>query len=440
MNAALARACALSLSLVALWACGDASAKDEPASRAAPATAVTASPDARSAAGDGAGGTLAECEARVAELTAELRRERETRLEREREWLRYTQRMARLTELAGAPKFQPDVPAEEREARALQGAASAPAAGEATGSGPAAAAPAAAAAGAAVPGPVAEASEGELMRAARLAREERSRAVFLALRSLFAIEHVSGLDLLESGTVAGGATGPVVLRVLDDRGRPLGSLYAERLRLEGSHAAHTLTLVLEQGWERRSGSRTPFEGGPADAEGRGGQRRIELPHVDPAPWFEALPELFREDQRAAVTQGDPRALNALRFELNRLFQVDASGPVYRLENVAAQEGLVLREVHLAVLTPDLLKERELFADRMTIACAEKGLEIVLESGSQMRGSEKVPFLEGRYRIFLPRADAARWRESGIPVGAGAAPAPAAVPAAPAPSVPAAPGG
>lgn len=434
MNAALARACALFASLAALWACGDASAKDEPAPRAAPATPVTASPDARSGAGDGA---LAECEARVAELTAELRRERETRLEREREWLRYTQRMARLTELAGAPKFQPDVPAEEREARALQGAPSAPATGEATAAGPAA--PTAAAA---VPEAVAEASEGELMRAARLAREERSRAVFLALRSLFAIEHVSGLDLLESGTVAGGATGPVVLRVLDDRGRPLGSLYAERLRLEGSHAAHTLTLVLEQGWERRSGSRTPFEGGPADAEGRGGQRRIELPHVDPAPWFEALPELFREDQRAAVTQGDPRTLTALRFELNRLFQQDASGPVYRLESVTAVEGLVLREVHLAVLTPDQLKERELFADRLSVSRAEKGLEIVLESGSQMRGSEKVPFLEGRYRIFLPRADATRWAAAGIPIGAPAAPAAAPDAATPAPAapVPAPPGG
>jgi len=366
----------------------------------------------------------ATCTERIAQLSAELRRERETRLEREREWLRYTQRMALLMDLAGAPTFQPDVPAEEREARALEstrwltpGADS----GVASGAAPADAAPE----------PRPDSAAADLLRTARLAREERSRAVFLALRSLFAIEHVSGLDLLESGTVGDGATGPVVLRVIDERGRPLGSLYAERMRLEGSHAAHTLTLVLEHGWERRSGTRTPFEGGPVDAEGRGGMRRIELPHVDPTPWFDALPDLFREDQREAVTQGDPRALNALRFELNRRFRIDASGPVYRLESLSAQEGLVLREVHLAVLTPDLLMERELFADRMSVSRAEKGLEIVLESGSQMRGSEKVPFLEGRYRIFLPRADAGLWEAVGIPIGGTATAAPV-IDAAPAP--------
>ncbi|MCY2960896.1 MAG: hypothetical protein NTY35_12095 [Planctomycetota bacterium] len=383
----------------------------------------------------------ASCEARIAELTAELRRERDLRLEREREWLRYTQRMARLMELAGAPRFQPEVPASEREERALQSDPRAPAsvsgAAEVASTSPSASP----APGPAVAAP-APSADAQLLRVARLAHEERSRAVFLALRSLFAVEHISGLDLLESGSVANGATGPVVLRVIDDRGRPLGSLYAERLRLEGSHAARTLTLVLEQGWDRRSGTRTPFEGGPADAEGRGGVRRIELAHVDPTPWFEALPELFREDQRQAVTQGDPKELTALRFELNTLFRADASGPVYRLESLTAKEGLVLREVRLSVLTPDLLLERELFADRMAILRAEKGLEIVLESGSQIRGSEKVPFLEGRYRIFLPRADAARWEAAGIPLGRRAEPAapasapPAAVPAA----VPATPGG
>jgi len=372
-----------------------------------------------------------DCELRIAELSQELRRERDLRLEREREWLRYTQRMAHLMDLAGAPKFSPDLPAEAREARVLESAPPAPVgAAASSGAAPAGATPASA--------PV----EDDLVRRARLAHEERSRAVFLALRSLFAIEHVSGLDLLESGTVADGATGPVVLRVIDDRGRPLGSLYAERLRLEGSRAARTLTLVLEQGWERRAGSRTPFEGGPVDAEGRGGSRRIELAHVDPTPWFDAVPELFREEQRAAVTQGDPRELTALRFELDRLFRIDASGPVYRMESLSAKDGLVLREVHLSVLTPDLLLERELFADRMSILRAEKGLEIVLSDGSQVRGSEKAPFLEGRYRIFLPRADAARWEAAGIPIGAREKVAPP--PNEPAPgepaAVPSAPGG
>ncbi len=410
MKSSLARSLTFALCCLAWSGCSDAAASAEvesAAARPAQAPAVASSPTAD---------VHAACAARIAELSAELRRERETRLEREREWLRYTQRMALLMDLAGAPKFQPDVPAEEREARALESAPVLPATADAaiaTDAAPVAAAPTTSV----------DPGAAELLRTARLAREERSRAVFLALRSLFAIEHISGLDLLESGSVENGATGPVVLRVLDERGRPLGSLYAERMRLEGSHAAHTLTLVLEQGWERRSGSRTPFDGGPVDAEGRGGVRRIELPHVDPTPWFDALPELFREDQREAVTQGDPRALNALRFELTRRVQIDASGPGYRRESLAAKEGLVLREVHLAVLTPDLLMERELFADRMSVSRAEKGLEIVLESGSQMRGSEKVPFLEGRYRIFLPRADAARWAAAGIPVGGREAAAP-----------------
>lgn len=354
---------------------------------------------------------------RIAQLETEVRREREVRLDRERQWLRYTQGMARLATLAGAPIFTADVPAEEREARALDSAI-APTAVEA---------PAPAIDDARTLQRAAE----DLLRNARLAREERSRAVHLALRSLFAIEQVSGLDLLESGLVHDGATGPVVLRVFDESGRPLGSLYAERLKLEGSRTARTLALILEQGWERRGGVKTPFEGAPPDAEGRGGTRRIDLAHVDPTPWFEAVPELFREDQRAEVTQGDPRELTALRFELNRRFRADSSGPVYRIESLSAREGLVLRQVHVAVLTPDSALERELFADRMSVLRAEKGLEIELIGGSQIRGNEKVPFLDGRYRIFLPRADASIWEAAGIPVGARAATTPP--PAAPEPA-------
>jgi len=347
---------------------------------------------------------------RIAELETEARREREVRLERERQWLRYTQGMARLTTLAGAPIFTADVPAEEREARALDGAAT-PGAAETPVSAPTVATDEARSA---------QRAADELLRDARLEREERSRAVHLALRSLFAIEQISGLDLLESGLVQNGATGPVVLRVIDEYGRPLGSLYAERLKLEGSRTARTLALILEQGWERRGGVKIPFEGASPDAEGRGGTRRIDLAHVDPTPWFEAVPELFREDQRERVTQGDPRELTALRFELNRRFRADASGSVYRVESLSAREGLVLREVHLAVLTPEFALERELFADRMSVIRADKGLEIELLGGSQIRGNEKVPFLDGRYRIFLPRADASIWEAAGIPVGGRAA--------------------
>jgi len=346
-----------------------------------------------------------EFEAQIADLRFEARRERDLRIEREREWLRYTQGMAHLQVLAGVPRFEPDVPAEERETRALGADAAAPPAAETTATAPAP-----------VPAPAPMAKAPAVPDILRLAREERSRAVYLALRSLFAIEHVSGLDLLDCGVVADGATGPVVLRVIDESGRPLGSLYADRLRLEGSHTARTLALVLENGWERRVGTKTPFEGGPPDAEGRAGVRRIELAHVDPAPWFEALPELFREEQRVAATEGDARGMTALRFELNRRLRADASGPIYRLESLSARDGLVLREVHLAVLDGDMRLERELFADHMSVQRAERGLEILLQNGSQIRGSEKAPFLEGRYRIFLPRASAEAWTAAGIPVG------------------------
>lgn len=403
----------IAVASLAVWLSVRGSASDAELASAMAAQAAVQAAQEHAATSDAVPDVHAECRAQIVELQSELRRESELRLEREREWLRYTQRMALLTQLAGVPTFQPDVPSEERESRALASATSSPAvaSNEVSPEEPAPEEPA--------PAAVADAPNPSLVRlerAARLAREERSRAVFLALRSLFAIEHVSGLDLLESGLVGDGSTGPVVLRVIDERGRPLGSLYADRMRLEGSHAARTLSLILEHGWERRGGTKTAFEGGPTDAEGRGGVRRIELAHVDPTPWFEALPELFREDQREAVTQGDPQALTRLRFELNRRLRTDASGPVYRLESLSAVQGLVLREVHLTVLTPDLMLERELFADRMSILRAEKGLEIVLQDGSQIRGNEKVPFLDGRYRIFLPRADHSVWEEADLPLG------------------------
>ncbi len=331
--------------------------------------------------------------ARIRELEAELRREQGARLDREREWLRFTQGIAQLESLAGAPRFEADAPPEPAPASAPPATELPPApdAAEVTAEDPAGA------------------------RLAELERAQRSRAVFLALRSLFAMERISGLDLLESGVVQDGFVGPVVLRVLDDRGRPLGSLYADRLRLEGSRAARTLTLLLENGWERRGGERQAFAGGPADAEGRGGVRRIDLAYVDPTPWFEALPELFRADQREAVLVGDPRRLTAARFELNRLLRADAAGSIHRLESLSDLTGNLFREVHLAVLDADGKLEKELFADRMSVLSAERGLEILLEGGSQMRGSEKAPFLGGRYRIFLPRASAETWRAAGIPV-------------------------
>ena len=59
-------------------------------------------------------------------------------------------------------------------------------------------------------------------------------------------------------------------------------------------------------------------------------------------------------------------------------------------------------------------ERRLFADRMQVLEQERGLLILLEDGAQVRGDRRTAFLQGRYRIFLPRADVAAWREAGVP--------------------------
>jgi hypothetical protein len=380
-----------------------------------PAVAPTAPAQVQSAAVSAAPSEveLERLRARVAELELALAEEREGRLKRERAWLRYTQAVSALERLSGVPSFESPLaeaalvadaaaPTASTAAAATQGLAPGPSATDPSVSGaaqPAEPAPAA-------PDPAA------------LASAERSRAVFVTLRSMFALEQVSGLDLLDSGIAAEGGTGPVVLRVLDERGRPLGSLYADRLRLEASRAARTLTLVLERGWERRAGEQIPFEGAPPDAEGRGGVRRIELPHVDPTPWIEALPELFRAEDLRPLPPANRAALEELRLALNRLLERDASGAVHRVEALGALEAGHLRDVHIAVFSAPRVREKELLADRLVILRAERGLELSLEGGSQLRGSQKLPFLGGRYRVFLPRAVAADWEAAGIPIAPG----------------------
>ena len=66
------------------------------------------------------------------------------------------------------------------------------------------------------------------------------------------------------------------------------------------------------------------------------------------------------------------------------------------------------------LDPEGRIERKLFADRMEIRAMEQGVRIELSDGAQMRGDAKTPFLDGRYRIFLPRASVEAWRKAGIP--------------------------
>lgn len=312
---------------------------------------------------------------RIAELERELTTHAEERLAREREWLSYTRLFAGLTP-AGLPQellFRPQVPSEELELLLL---------------------------------------EGSLRRGDGAGRSARDREVFVALRSLLTLEGIDGLELLESGRVQQGSVGPVVLRSIDARGRSTGSLVAERLRLEGSRSARTLTLVLEEGFERVAGRRRPFEGAPEDAE-RGGVRRIHLGRVDPEPWIQALPELFRPEERADVRDDGLWDLLGLRLALNELLEREPLGGTWRLRALGGVVGDELREVWLerregrAVL-------RQMTADRLRIRIEEGALHLVLEDGAQLADGRKLPFLDGRYRIYLPRADPEAWRAAGLP--------------------------
>jgi len=241
----------------------------------------------------------------------------------------------------------------------------------------------------------------------------RDHEIHVSLKTLFTLDQVTGFDLLESGTLKDGATGPVVLRALDDRGRPVATLAADRMRFECSRAARTVTIVLEDGFERRGVEKTPFEGAMT-AEGRGGVKRIELPETNPAPWLEALPELFREEDKATIDDDGRWDLGAVRASLNLLLREDLSAGWWRLVALGGVRDGSLRDVQLDGLDAEGRLERKLFADRLEIVAQEKGVKLELRDGAQMRGDEKVPFLEGRYRIFLPRASVEAWKEAGIP--------------------------
>lgn len=245
--------------------------------------------------------------------------------------------------------------------------------------------------------------------------EARARAAerLRSLRSLLVIEEIYGLDLLEIGFPSEGATGPVVFRTLDGRGRPAGSLYAERLRLEGSRAARTVTIVLEDGYELRGGEKFVFDGA-TDANGKDGVRRIPLVHVEPTPWLESVPELF--GPKAAHEPDDDGLfdLRLVRETLNRLLAEDAASGYYFLDDFAGTVDGTFRKVSLKRLDRDGKLERMLFADRMRVEPQGESVCLVLEDGAQIRGDEKAPFLDGRYRIFLPRAKLELWRAAGVP--------------------------
>lgn len=200
-------------------------------------------------------------------------------------------------------------------------------------------------------------------------------------------------------------TGPVVFRLLDDRGRLTGSLYAERLWLSGSRSGRSLSIRLEHGYRSARGERTPFDGG---------SHRIELRHVDPEPFMDALPELFAPDDLERAIDDGRWSLPLVRATFNQLLEREPAGKDYRLAWLGGVVGDEWRDVHFEVRGGDGRTERHLFADSMTLRLEHGSLYVELRDGSTVRGDDKAPFLDGRMRIVIPRADANAWRDALLP--------------------------
>lgn len=318
------------------------------------------------------------CEVHGEELTRlrnELAAADERRLEREREWLRFLKTLDQLGLPKPAPEhaFVPDVPEEERPKE----------------------------------------PEPEPIDTAKLEREAQ---IGRQLAALLAVEGVRGLDLLECGHLGDGWIGPVLFRVIDARGRLAGSLYAERLRLEGSRAARTLVLVFEGGYEMRGGERIQFgageglDGKPVES----GVRRLVLDDCDPTEWLTSLAELAPESNELPLVDDGKWSLVYVRGALNRLLRQDAAQGYWRIKSVNGVLEGTLREVHLEGFDAAGKLDRRVFADRLRIVRQERGFLLELEDGAQLRGDEKVPFFDGRFRIFLPRAVHAEWDAAVLP--------------------------
>ncbi|MEX1024225.1 MAG: hypothetical protein WD226_04025 [Planctomycetota bacterium] len=312
---------------------------------------------------------IQELEGQVSELEAEVQRERMRRQERELAWYEFNRAMA-LLQLDDLPRFAVD---EEQLPEELRGANNEEEAAEPD---------------AAEPEPDAD----------------RAHELRVSLRALLLSQRLVNLDLLEVGALEGGSLGPVVFRLLDERGRLDGTLVAERLRLEASRAARSLTLVLEDGYELRLGQKSPFEGGT---------RRIQFHGLDPAAWIEGMPELFNTDVFARPDDGRWR-LPRVKDELNRLLALDTGSAWYRLRGLSGVVGDELREVHLEELDSGGSIRRRLFADRLAVRVEDGGVLLVLHDGITLRGERRQAFLDGVHRIYLPNAHLAEWRAAHLP--------------------------
>ncbi|HEX6883285.1 MAG TPA: hypothetical protein VF530_07875 [Planctomycetota bacterium] len=250
--------------------------------------------------------------------------------------------------------------------------------------------------------------EEEAALAAEAAARARAEELGRQLAVLMRLEGLRGLDLLEAGTLQPGppaALGPVVFRCLDERGALTGSLAAARLRLEASAAAHTLTIVLEDGFESRGGAREPFAGG---------ERRITLRDVDPGPWRAECPELFAAEEPVAGGDEGRWPLFEVRRELNRLLALDTRHGWYRLHSLGGVRGRALLDVIVEELDAGGKLQRRFFADRLWLVLEDASLVLELEDGAIVRGAEKTPFRDGRHRLVLPGVALEPWRAAVLP--------------------------
>ena len=353
------------------------------APRAAPADAVraTAAPSRDESAWRAREGELLR---RIASLEAELAREQERSVDRTQEWVTYVEMLQGVTvaDLPAPPEFiqeaMPDTSDPAAEAEAL---------------------------------------------ADRLARARGDR-IEHELRALLIADGVRTLDVLEVGApgVQGGKgfTGPVVARILDERGRLTGMYSAERMWIEVSRAARSATIVLEDGYQTQRGVRTSFDGRPMsrrDVEGSG-VRRVPIPSVDPETWIDALPDIVAADDLAPFVDDGAWDLTALRVTLARLLSSSsvAGGPEWRLVGLGGVRGNDLHDVQLGeVPRPGARIGRRIFADSARIFAPRGGpVTIVLRDGAVRRGGRVAPFLDGTYRLVLPRADVDAWRAAEVP--------------------------
>ncbi|MDP6839110.1 MAG: hypothetical protein QF724_09260 [Planctomycetota bacterium] len=259
--------------------------------------------------------------------------------------------------------------------------------------------------------------------AEELAREEELRRLVAwdrdacaTLDGLLRAEGVTGLDFLTLGAPGEGQAGPVVVRLADERGRPVGNLHAQHFHLEASHAGQSVTLVFEDGGESHGGRpEIPFEHGT---------RRMPLVGVAPKPWLEVLPGLFPEDERAGPSVEDDLELARRVKALGELLLEDTSDGFWRLKACVALSGRTFLEIQLEHRNREGRLDKRLFADQLTASAMTNaaantmnsgagGVVLRLTQGVQDIGGELRPFLQGRHKIFLPSADAKAWRAAGL---------------------------